>query len=271
MIYKKANKMEKLILWSGSTIVRASMALFFSAILSMGVSAQDSKVKNIVLVHGAFADGSGWQGVFKILTEKGYTVTVVQNPCTSLEDDVAAVDRALERQDGPVILVGHSWGGAVITQAGISPKVVALVYVDAFQPEVGESALTLGTKEPPAPENGIQAPDANGFLYFEKAKFHAGFCADLSAAESAFMAASQIPISIKAFTATLTQAAWKTKPSWGVIGTEDKSISPKTERWMYERSGTKITEIKGGSHVSFISHPKEVAEVIEQAAKGAVK
>lgn len=255
----------------GSTIVRASMALVFAAILSMGVAAQDNKVKNIVLVHGAFADGSGWQGVFKILTERGYNVTVVQNPCTSLDDDVAAVNRALEKQDGPVILVGHSWAGAVITQAGVSPKVAGLVYIDAFQPDLGESALTMGTKEPPAPENGILNPDANGFLYYDKAKFHGGFCADLSASEAAFMFASQIPINIKGFAAPLTQVAWKTKPNWAVLGTEDKSISPKTLRWMYARSGAKVTEIKGASHVSFISHPKEVADVIELAVKGVAK
>jgi pimeloyl-ACP methyl ester carboxylesterase len=227
-------------------------------------------VKNVVLVHGAFADGSGWEGVYNILSKKGYNVIVVQNPLSSLEDDVAAVNRALDKIDGPVVLVGHSYGGAVITEAGNSPKVVSLVYVAGFQPDAGESALKWAMTEPPAPENGILNPDAAGLLYYDKAKFHAGFCADLSKEKSDFMYASQIPLSGKGFGTPITQAAWKTKPSWGIVPNGDKSINPTIERAMYKRSGTKVIELVG-SHVIFISKPKEVAAVIEEAAKNADK
>jgi pimeloyl-ACP methyl ester carboxylesterase len=255
--------------FSGS--LRALLAvgafIFFSVLGTMKAAAQDA-VKNIVLVHGAFADGSGWEGVFKILTAKGYNVTVVQNPLSSLEDDVAAVTLALDKQDGPTILVGHSWGGSVITQAGVHPKVVRLVYVAAFQPDEGESTIKLIMSAPPAPENGILPPDDKGMVYYDKAKFHAGFCGDLSADKAAFMYASQGATGAKGFGTPITQAAWKTKPSWAIVPTEDKSINPDIERMMYKRSGATVTEIKGASHVVFISHPKEVAAIIEAAAKG---
>ncbi|MEJ0105881.1 MAG: alpha/beta hydrolase [Bacteroidota bacterium] len=235
------------------------------------VAAQTGKgVKNIVLVHGAFADGSGWENVFKILKARGYNVTIVQNPLTSLEDDVAATDRILEKQDGPVVLVGHSWGGSVITQAGVSPKVAALVYVAAFAPEIGESTLDLVKTAPPAPENGILPPDDKGFIYYDKEKFHAGFAADISKEKADFMYASQGAIAVKSFITPLTQAAWKTKPSYAIVATEDKSINPLIERTMYKRAGSVVTELKG-SHVIFISNPKEVADVIEAAAKSAAK
>jgi pimeloyl-ACP methyl ester carboxylesterase len=227
-------------------------------------------VKNIVIVHGAFADGSGWENVFSILSQKGYTVTMVQNPLTSLEDDVAATERAIEKQDGPVILVGHSWGGAVITQAGVSSKVAALVYVAAFIPEVGETVLSLATSAPPAPENGILPPDEKGFIYYDKAKFHAGFAADVSKEKAAFMCASQAPIAVKAFTTPLTNAAWKSKPAYAIVATEDKSINPDIERKMYKRAGAVVTEIKG-SHALFIPKAKEIAAIIETAAKKAAK
>ncbi len=223
--------------------------------------------KNIVIVHGAFADASGWEAVFNILKNDGYNVTLVQNPLTSLEDDVAATERALEKQDGPVVLVGHSWGGSVITQAGISDKVAVLVYVAAFVPEIGESTLGLATSEAPAPENGILPPDDNGFIYYDKAKFHAGFAADVNSEKADFMYASQGPIAAKAFTTPLTQAAWKTKPSYAIVATEDKSINPSLERMMYKRAGAVVTELSG-SHVLFISKAKEVAAVIDAAAKG---
>jgi pimeloyl-ACP methyl ester carboxylesterase len=224
-------------------------------------------VKNIVLVHGAFADGSGWEGVYHILTRKGYNVSIVQNPLSSLEDDVAATNRILDKQDGPTVLVGHSWGGTVITEAGNSPKVVSLVYVAAFAPDEGESTLTLVTSAPPAPENGILQPDAAGFSYYDKAKFHAGFCADLSKEKADFMFASQGPLAGKGFVAVIKQAAWKTKPSWAIVATADKSIDPNIERRMYKRANATVTELNG-SHVIFISKPKEVADVIEAAAKG---
>lgn len=223
--------------------------------------------KNIVIVHGAFADASGWEAVFNILKNDGYNVTLVQNPLTSLEDDVAATERALEKQDGPVVLVGHSWGGSVITQAGVSDKVAVLVYVAAFVPEIGESTLGLATAEAPAPENGILPPDDKGFIYYDKAKFHAGFAADVNSEKADFMYASQGPIAAKAFTTPLTRAAWKTKPSYAIVATEDKSINPSLERMMYKRAGAVVTELSG-SHVLFISKAKEVAAVIDAAAKG---
>lgn len=249
-------------------IYSAIIILSFLNIPIMSNAQTAANIKNIVIVHGAFADGSGWQSVYEILAKHGYQVTIVQNPLTSLKDDVAATDRILEKQDGPVVLVGHSWGGAVITQAGVHPKVSALVYVAAFVPDVNETALDLIKTATPAPENGILAPDKNGFVYYDKEKFHAGFAADLPREKTDFMYASQGPISGQSFVTPLTQAAWKTKPSYAIVATEDKSINPDIERSMYKRAGAKVTEIRG-SHVIFISKAKEVADVIEAAAKGA--
>ncbi|MHA4806780.1 alpha/beta hydrolase [Flavitalea flava] len=252
-------------------LVTALFTLFFLVLSRNPLIGQPlAGAKNIVIVHGAFADGSGWEGVYKILAAKGYNVTLVQNPLTSLEDDVAATNRALDKQDGPVILVGHSWGGSVITQAGGSPKVAALVYVAAFVPEIGESTLDLAKTAPPAPENGILPPDEKGFIYYDKAKFHAGFAADLSKEKSDFMYASQGPVTGKAFVTPLTVAAWKLKPSYAIVATEDKSINPDIERSMYKRAGSVVTELKG-CHVLFMTRAKEVAEVIENAAKAAGK
>lgn len=222
-------------------------------------------VKNVVLVHGAFADGSGWKALYNVLTKKGYNVTIVQNPLTSLEDDVAATKVVLDKQDGPVILVGHSWGGAVITQAGNHPKVAALVYVAAFQPDNGESALQWLQTAPPAPENGVLAPDDKGIVYYDKAKYHAGFCADIPKDEAEFMFASQGAFYAKGFVTPITQAAWRDKPAYGLVATEDKSIAPEIQRNMYKRSNTKVTDVKG-SHVIFMSQPEAVAKVIMQAA-----
>lgn len=249
--------------------VLGSMILVLTISLN-NLNAQSMKVKNVVLIHGAFADGSGWKGIYDILTKKGYNVTIVQNPLSSLEDDVAVTNLALDKQDGPVILVGHSWGGAVITQAGVHNKVVGLVYVAAFQPDLGESALTWYSSMPPLAENGIMAPDEKGFVYYSKEKYYEGFCADLSKHESEFMYASQGAFAAKAFGTPLTQVAWKTKPSYGIVATEDKSIRPEIEEKMYLRSNTKITKIKG-SHVVFISQPDAVAKVIIDAAETASK
>ena len=225
--------------------------------------------KNVVLVHGAFADGSGWKALFNVLTKKGYNVTVVQNPLTSLEDDVRAAEVVLDNQDGPTILVGHSWGGAVITEAGNHPKVVALVYVAAFQPDNGESALQWLQTAPPAPENGVLPPDAKGIVYYDKAKYHAGFCADLPKEEADFMYASQGAFYAKGFTTNITHAAWRDKPAYATLATEDKSIDPSIQRAMYKRSKTKVTEVKG-SHCIFMSQPEAVAKVVVQAAEEAV-
>lgn len=246
-------------------------AVALSALFATDTVAQTkNKVKNIVLVHGAFADGSGYKGVYDILVKQGYNVSVVQNPLTSLKDDVAATNRIIDRQDGPVILVGHSWGGTVITQAGNNPKVVGLVYIAAFAPDKGEDTLQWVMSLPPAPENGILPPDANGMVYFDKAKFHAGFAADVSADIAGFMYASQGPIAGQCFTDKVEAAAFKSKPSYAIVATEDKAINPDIERNMYKRANMKVTEIKG-SHAVFISQPAKVANVIITAATNAVK
>jgi pimeloyl-ACP methyl ester carboxylesterase len=236
-----------------------------SAITGTVTTASAQEVKNVVLVHGAFADGSGYKALYTALTKKGYNVTIVQNPLISLEGDVAATTAVLDKQDGPVILAGHSWGGAVITEAGNHPKVAALVYIAAFQPDKGESALQWIQTAPPAPENGIQAPNEKGIVYFSKEKFHAGFAADIPKEEADFMYASQGAFYAQAFATPLTQAAWKTKPSYGIIATDDKAIVPSIQHAMYKRSNTKVTEIKG-SHVVFMSQPEKVAKVIIEAA-----
>ncbi|MDB5198518.1 MAG: hypothetical protein JWO92_481 [Chitinophagaceae bacterium] len=257
------NKLAQVLPVIGITVVLLTIFL-------TNLNAQTMKVKNVVLVHGAFADGSGWKGVYEILTKKGYNVTIVQNPLSSLEDDVAATNLALDGQDGPAILVGHSWGGAVITQAGVHPKVAGLVYVAAFQPDLGESAFTWFSAMPPAADNGVMPPDEKGYVYYSKEKYHAGFCADLSKPESEFMYASQGAFAAKSFATPLTQAAWKTKPSYGIVATEDKSIRPEVEEKMYLRSNTKISKIKG-SHAVYISQPDAVAKVIIDAAENALK
>jgi pimeloyl-ACP methyl ester carboxylesterase len=233
-------------------------------------SGSNSTVKNVVLVHGAFADGSGWKALYSVLTRKGYDVTVVQNPLTSLEDDVAATKVALDKQNGPAILVGHSWGGAVITEAGNHPKVAGLVYVAAFQPGKGESALQWLQTVPPAPENGVLPPDDKGIVYYDKARYHAGFCADISEEEADFMYASQGAFYAKGFTTPITHPAWTDKPTYGLVATEDKSIAPEIQRTMYKRSNTNVTEVKG-SHVIFMSQPEAVAKVIVEASTNAVK
>ncbi|TCC93094.1 alpha/beta hydrolase [Pedobacter hiemivivus] len=229
--------------------------------------ANAQSVKNVVLVHGAFADGSGYKALYSVLTKKGYHVTVVQNPLTSLEDDVKATQVALDKQDGPAILVGHSWGGAVITEAGNHPKVAALVYIAAFQPDNGESALQWLQTAPPAAENGVLPPDDKGIVYYDKAKYHAGFCADISKEESDFMYASQGAFYAKGFVTPITHAAWRDKPAYALVATEDKSIAPEIQRAMYKRSNTKVTDVKG-SHVIFMSQPEKVAAVVMQAAQG---
>ncbi|NQX40804.1 Pimeloyl-ACP methyl ester carboxylesterase [Pedobacter steynii] len=232
------------------------------------VNAQE--IKNVVLVHGAFADGSGYKALYTVLTKKGYHVTVVQNPLSSLEDDVKATQVVLDKQDGPVILAGHSWGGTVITEAGNHPKVAALVYIAAFQPDNGESTIQWLQTAPPAPENGVLAPDDKGIVYYDKAKFHKGFAADISKEEADFMYASQGAFYAKGFITPVTHAAWRDKPAYGLIATEDKSIAPEIQHAMYKRSNTKVTEVKG-SHVIFMSQPEKVASVIIEAAKKGVQ
>lgn len=220
-------------------------------------------VKNVVLVHGAFADGSGWEPVFNILKKDGYTVAVVQHPETSYAEDVKFTKAVIDRQSGPVILVGHSYGGSIITEAGNHPKVVALVYIAAFGLDSGESCAAIEQAVPPATQ-GIKATD-DGYFYIDPAAFHADFAADLPADQAAFMAASQVLISADSFTHKVTNPAWKSKPSWYMVATEDRSINPNQERMMAKRMNAKTVEVKS-SHVAYMSHPKETAQLIEEAA-----
>lgn len=222
-------------------------------------------MKNIVLVHGGFVDGSGWQGVYKILKRNGYNVSIVQNPTISLKDDVAVTNRTLDAQDGPAILVGHSYGGAVITEAGTHPKVAGLVYITAFAPDKGESVASLIKDPPPgAPVPPILPPQA-GFLFLDKAKFPASFAGDVEAEEAAFMADSQVPWGVEALSGPISEPAWKAKPSWYLVVTEDKMIPPAAQRLMAKRAGSAVVEIKG-SHAIYVSQPAAVASLIEQAA-----
>jgi pimeloyl-ACP methyl ester carboxylesterase len=257
-------KTKKISVWSRTLIIAIS---FFCCInFVTRVYAQTSPVKNVVIVHGAFADASGWRGVYDQLTKKGFKVTLVQNPCTSLKEDVDATNFAIDKMDGPVILVGHSWGGTVITQAGVNPKVVALVYINGFQPEVGENTVVLASSFPPKPENGLLPPDEKGNVYYDQAKFHAGFCADVSDETAQFMFASSGFIPASAFGTPVTQAAWKSKPTFGISSRGDKSINPEITLNGYKRSKSIITQLDG-SHVVFMTHPKEVAAVIMAAAQ----
>jgi pimeloyl-ACP methyl ester carboxylesterase len=238
------------------------LALATAALIAIAGTAQ-AEVKSIVLVHGAFADGSGWQQVAEILERDGYSVHIVQIPETTFGDDVAATKTILDKA-GPSVLVGHSYGGMIITEAGAHPNVRSLVYVAAFQPDAGESAGSLLSKMPPA-ANSI-APIGGGFLTVNVDAFPADFAADLPKPLAHFMAISQVPISGEAFGANATVAAWKDKPSYAVVATQDRMINPDLERFMYKRSRAQTIELPG-SHAIYVSHPKEVAAVIENAAK----
>jgi pimeloyl-ACP methyl ester carboxylesterase len=231
--------------------------------------ARASARANVVLVHGGFVDGSGWQGVYEALKKEGYTVTVVQNPTFSLADDVAVTRRTLATQTGPVILVGHSYGGVVITEAGNDPKVVGLVYVAAFAPDKGESVSSLIKDPPPGAPVPPILPPQDGYLFLEKTKFRASFAADLSPDAAAFMADSQVPWGVEALSGTITEPAWKTRPSWYLVATDDKMIPPDAQRAMSKRAGSTVVEVNG-SHAVYVSQPKAVAALIEKAARGAV-
>lgn len=255
---------------SAAATAIAAVALTGNALAQSTTSPSDIKAaRNVVLVHGAFADGSGWRGVYDELTKRGYRVTIVQNPLTSLADDVAATTRAIARQDGPTVLVGHSWGGTVITEAGIDPKVTALVYVSALSPDAGETTSEQYTGYTTPPEFVIDAlPDGFGILKPEI--FKAGFGADTSDADAAFLRDSQVPINLSAFGTKLKNAAWRTKPSWAVIGTDDKAFDQRMLQAMAKRIGANVTEVKA-SHALFMTQPGVIAEVIEQAAQNTAR
>ena len=244
----------------------ASAAVFLAAVAPGGPAhAQPGEVKNVVLVHGAFADGSGWRGVYDDLVGRGYRVTIVQNPLTSLSDDIAATRRVVERQDGPTLLVGHSYGGAVITAVGVDPKVSGLVYVSGLAPDAGETIAQQYADYPAPPAFVIETgPDGFGFLNAEK--FKAGFAADTTDEVAAFLRDAQVPINMSIFQDVFTDAAWRTKPSWAVIATQDQAIDPRMLRQSADRIGAQITEV-AASHVAFLTHPGVVADVIDRAAK----
>jgi pimeloyl-ACP methyl ester carboxylesterase len=223
-------------------------------------------IKNVVLVHGGFADGSGWEGVYKILRKDGFRVTIVQNPTITLAGDVAFTKSALAAQSGPAILVGHSYGGVVITEAGNHPNVAGLVYIAAFAPDKGESVSSLIKDPPPGAAVPPILPPQDGFLFLDKAKFAASFAADVNADTAAFMADAQVPWGLEALGGAITEPAWKSKPSWYLVSTEDKMIPPDAQRIMSKRAGSTVVEAKG-SHAIYVSQPKAVADLIEQAAK----
>lgn len=252
------------------TPVRTTLAALglTTATLAAGIGgAEAAEVKNIVLVHGAFADGSGWRPVYEILKAEGFNVRIVQNPLTSLADDVAATDRVLDRMDGPTILVGHSWGGAVISEAGDHPNVVGLVYVEAFVPDVGESALGLVPQDPNHPPPFDFSAD--GFAFFTEAAFIPGFANSVPVTDAEFLRDSQIPLSLEGGNTPLTVAAWKDKPSWYQIADADLVIPTAAQEQMAGRAGATIVKVSGG-HLAFIANAQATADLIKQAAAEAL-
>ncbi|GJI95275.1 alpha/beta hydrolase [Duganella caerulea] len=239
------------------------LSILAAAVLATSAAQAAEPVKNIVLVSGSFVDGSGWRVIHDILTQKGYKVTVAAQPHTSLDDDIAATREIVDQQVGPVVLVGHSSGGAVISAAGERGKVKALVYVSALLPDVGESlAQVIGSM--PSPSNSV-APTQDGHLFVDRARFHDDVGADLPTNRTDYMAISQVPATVAAFNTQIWAAAWRHKPSYAVLSTDDRALSPDLQRWMYQRAGAKVTEVKA-SHLAYISQPDQVAKVIENAA-----
>jgi pimeloyl-ACP methyl ester carboxylesterase len=231
------------------------------------IAAITGPVRNVVLVHGAFVDGSSWNGVVAKLQQKGYHVSSVQNPLTSLADDVAATRRVLARQEGPTMLVGHSWGGVVITEAGANaPNVAGLVYIAAIAPDLHESTMDLLKRGAPMPSGQSIVKDASGFLWLDRSKYHADFAADVPENLTRVLSAAQVPIAAKAFGETVSQVAWKEKPSWYVVTTKDRAVSPDVERFMAERMGAKIVPM-ASSHLAPVSHAGAIADVIDRAAR----
>jgi pimeloyl-ACP methyl ester carboxylesterase len=227
---------------------------------------REQETPTVVLVHGGFVDGSGWEGVYRILRKDGYPASIVQNPTISLADDVAATRRIIDAQNGPVILVGHSYGGVVVTEAGNHPKVAALVYIAAFAPDTGESVSALIKDPPPGAPVPPILPPQDGYLFLDKAKFHASFAADVDVEKAAFMADSQVPWGVGALSGAISEPAWKSKPSWYLVATDDRMIPPPAQRFMSERAGSAVIEAPG-SHAIYVSQPDAVATLIEMAAK----
>ena len=237
---------------------------------AMPMATQAAPVKSVVLVHGGFVDGSGWEGVYKILKKDGYDVTIVQNPTTSLTVDVDFTKRAIAAAPGNVILVGHSYGGVVISEAGNDPKVAGLVYIAAFAPDKGESVSSLIANPPPGAPVPPILPPQDGFLFLDKAKFAASFAADVKPDLASFMANAQVPWGVEALKGAVTEPAWKTKPSWYLVATQDKMIPPPAQHKMAERAKAHVSEA-AGSHSIYVSKPKAVAALIEEAAKAQSK
>jgi pimeloyl-ACP methyl ester carboxylesterase len=250
-----------------------SLCIVLLLVTGGALSAQNDsnhRIRNVVLVHGAWADGSGWKGVYDILTRDGYNVSIVQEPETSFQEDVAATKRALSLQDGPCILVAHSYGGAVITEAGTDPSVAGLVYIAAHMPDAGENEADDGKRFPSdLSKSTAIKKTADGFTYLDPAQFHEYFAADLPAEQAAFMARSQVPNKAENFRAVITAAAWRSKPSWMLVAGADRTISPDLERWYATRANSHKVEVAGASHSVYLSRPKEVAALIEEAASHA--
>ncbi|HEY1926838.1 MAG TPA: alpha/beta hydrolase [Caulobacteraceae bacterium] len=250
--------------------IAASLASAAALIAGAGVvhSAPAGAIKNVVLVHGGFVDGSGWEGVYDLLTKDGYKVTVVQNPTTSLADDVAVTRRAIAAQDGPAILVGHSYGGVVISESGNDPKVKGLVYVAAFAPDTGESVSSLIANPPPGAPTPPILPPQDGYLFLDREKFAASFAADVKPEQAAFMAASQVPWGVAALQGRVTSPAWKSRPSWYLVTADDHMIPAPAQRQMAARAHASVVET-AGSHAIYVSNPKVVVDTIEKAAQDA--
>jgi len=247
------------------SIITAAATLAMAATTLTPAHTAPAGAKNVVLVHGAFADGSGWQGVYNILKKDGYNVSIVQNPTTSLADDVAATRRTISQQDGPVVLVGHSYGGVVVSEAGTDEKVKAVVYIAAFAPDKGESVSSLIANPPAGAPVPPILPPVDGFLSLDKAKFADSFAADVDPATASFMADSQVPWGVKALSGAVTEPAWKSKPSYYLVAADDRMIPPPAQRQMAARAGSTIVET-AGSHAVYVSKPEAVAALIEQAA-----
>lgn len=243
------------------------IALFLLACGTLRAQNEPQRVRNIVLVHGAWADGSGWKGVYDILVKDGFKVSIVQEPETSFKEDVAATKRVLALQDGPCILVAHSYGGAVITEAGTDPAVVGLVYIAAHMPDAGENEADDGKQFPSdLSKSTTLKKTADGFTYLDPARFHEYFAADLSVEQAAFMVRSQVLNKAENFKAVISVPAWRSKPSWMLVAGSDRAINPDLERWYAKRAKSQTVEVAGASHSVYVSRPKEVAALIEAAA-----